>query len=118
SAVGQLVSGVAHELNNPLTTILGFSELLRVELSRQRADPAHVKRLEEIAHEADRCRRIVANLLQFARRQEPRFEPVKLNEVVERMACLREYELQTRNIALVRDYEPTDPVLLADPTKL
>jgi signal transduction histidine kinase len=118
SAMGQLVSGVAHELNNPLTSILGFSELLKADLVESRGDAEQVERLEEIAAEADRCRRIVANLLQFARRQEPRLEPVHLNDVVERMVTMREYELGTRNVKLERRYDASDPVLLADASKL
>lgn len=118
SAVGQLVSGVAHELNNPLTAILGFSELLRAKVASRGGDPAEIERLDEIAAEAERCRRIVANLLQFARRRDPRLEAVRLNEVVEGMLRLRDYELGTRNIRLERSYDPGDPVLMADPSKL
>ena len=118
SAIGQLVSGVAHELNNPLTAILGFSELLRNELATAGADPQQVKRVEEIVAEADRCRRIVANLLQFARRSEPRLVPVGLNDVVEQMLRLREYDLDTRNVRLVRSYDESEPAILADAGKL
>jgi len=71
SVVGQLVSGVAHELNNPLAGVLGYSQLLlRMDL------PEEVRRgLDKIESEAERCRRIVQNLLIFARRNKPQKRP-------------------------------------------
>ena len=117
-AVGRLVSGVAHELNNPLASILGFAELQKESLAARGASPDEVSRVADIATEAERCRRIVANLLQFARRGEPHLESVRLSDVVERAVQLRAYELGTQNVTLVRDYDRSGPVLAADPHKL
>lgn len=118
SAVGQLVSGVAHELNNPLAAIVGLAELAADEGS----SPArHVRKtglLEDIQAQAERCRRIVLNLLQFARKQAPHLEAVAINALVDQVLTLREYELQTRNIRLVREFDPANPVLSADPDKI
>jgi len=118
SAVRQLVSGVAHELNNPLTVIMGFAELRKMELVAGKADPKEIKLMNDIHSHADRCRRIVANLLQFARQKEPHLEAVSINEVIESVLQLREHELETKNIRLVRRYDATNPVICADLYKI
>src|SRR5208282_2366439 len=81
AALGQLVSGIAHELNNPLTSIMGYTQLL---LGRGLADK-HMAEAKKIFQEAERARRIVKNLLFFARETTPERSQVELNEVVERI---------------------------------
>jgi len=118
SAVGQLVSGVAHELNNPLAVIMGYTELAKMRLSATNGDPKQIKMMEDLHFQADRCRKIVANLLQFARQVKPRLEVIRINDVVEQVLQLREYEFSTRNIKMIREYDSQNAYLCADMNKI
>jgi two-component system NtrC family sensor kinase len=100
AAVGQLVSGVAHELNNPLTSIAGLSEFLQERSGMREADREHLRVIHE---QADRAGRIVRNLLTFARKGTPGEGTVDLNDVLGRTALLVAYELHLRGIDLVED---------------
>jgi signal transduction histidine kinase len=114
SAVGQLAAGVAHEINNPLTSVISFAQLLlkgRVsEADRQRC-------LELIASEGERAAKIIRGLLAFARRHTPERSPQDLREILERALELREYALGRASIAVERRYAPV-PLVLADPHQL
>jgi two-component system NtrC family sensor kinase len=114
AGLGQLVSGIAHELNNPLTSIMGYSQLL---LGRRLTSPqAADGRL--IYQEAERAARIVKNLLLFARETRPERHAVNLNEILERTLALRNYELRVENIELSQDLDPRLPPVIADAAQL
>ena len=108
SAVGQLASGVAHEINNPLTTILGQTHLL---LAQQADLTAHVRdRLGIIADETARAARIVQNLLLFSRHHPAERRPCLLEDQVRRVLDLKAYQLQQDDVEVITELEPCPPV--------
>ena len=115
AAVGQLVSGVAHEVNNPLTAILGFADLLleNPELTDQVRDD-----LQVIVQESQRTREIVQNLLSFARQTPPEKQRVDVNQVLRRTISLRAYDLANHGIELIEEFDSNLPEVVGDAHQL
>jgi len=113
-SVGQLVSGVAHELNNPLTGIMGFSQLL---LARD-LDESTRRDIDTIYTEAERAAKIVQNLLSFARRRSADKEIVNLNVLLERVLELSNYDLRVKNIEVDLDLDPKLPETMVDANQI
>ena len=110
SAVGQLVSGVAHELNNPLAAVIGFSQL---SLGTE-ANPKTVSYLKKICSEADRCAKIVNNFLTFSRKSKPEKKLVGINGIIEKTFDLMSYQFQFNNIKIIKDLDPDLPKTMGD----
>jgi two-component system NtrC family sensor kinase len=114
-AVGQLISGVAHELNNPLTAILGYSQLLKSDEFTTARGADYVEKLYK---QAMRTHRIVQNLLSVARQHKPERTQAQVNQILEDTVALREYDMKLNNIRVHRDFDPNLPVTGADPHQL
>src|SRR5213594_161739 len=111
AAVGQLVSGVAHELNNPLTSIAGLSEFLLEQKELGKKDRGHLQVIQE---QAERASRIVRNLLTFARKGASERVPVDLNDVIRRTLALTSYDLKLKDIAVERELSGALPDVFGD----
>jgi len=115
AAVGQLVSGVAHEVNNPLTAILGFADLL---MENPELPDSARKDLRVILQEAQRTKQIVQNLLSFARQMPPQRKPVQLNAILKRTIQLRAYDFHSRGVAVTEHYQDDLPFVIGDSQQL
>jgi two-component system NtrC family sensor kinase len=114
AALGQTMSGVAHELNNPLATILACAE----RLADRRLDETTQRDLDAIHNAAERAARIVRNLQTFARKRHTTRTTVDLNQVVRETLALRAYEQRVANVAIIEALAAGLPPVFADPHQI
>jgi PAS domain S-box-containing protein len=115
AAVGQLVSGVAHEVNNPLTAILGFADLM---MENPELPDSARKDLRVILQEAQRTKQIVQNLLSFARQMPPQRRALQLNQILGRTLQLRAYDFSSHGVDIVQHFHETLPEVVGDSHQL
>ncbi len=114
SAIGEFVAGVAHELNNPLTSVIGFSQLLH----QSSTDPHQQRFLDRVVGEAQRCAKIVRSLLSFARQHPPERKLVDITQTIEAAVDILRYQLRTSGIEVVTKFDPRLPHVTGDAHQL
>ncbi|MEW5807612.1 MAG: ATP-binding protein, partial [Acidobacteriota bacterium] len=114
SAIGMLVSGIAHELNNPLTSIIGYTDLLYGKAS----DDRDRKKLEKIASEAQRAVRIVKNLSTFARESKADKSLIDINDLLRQVLKFKGRDFVLSNIRIVEKFSPGSMHAMANPAQM
>lgn len=110
ASIGELASGIAHELNNPLTSVIGFAQLL---LSKDLPEDVR-EDIKIIYSEARRATEVTKNLLIFARKHSPLKQPVSINSIIEKVLAIRAYEHKVENIQVITCLAPDLPQVMAD----
>ncbi len=117
ASIGQLVAGIAHEINNPLATILIYSSMLKKELAEKKSDVQNIEDLKLIVEEATRCKNIVSDLLNFARQNKLKISAVNINELLDDITRSILINPRYKDITLEKDI-PQSCVIDCDPDQL
>lgn len=115
ASIGTLAAGVAHEINNPLAVILGFTELL---MENSPGDSEAYDMLKTIQKQGNNAKRIVENLLSFVRYREHREEEIEVNKCIDEVLAVKGNNLSINNISVVKDMEESIPFIRGDPNEL
>ncbi|MEW6144699.1 MAG: PAS domain S-box protein [Thermodesulfobacteriota bacterium] len=115
AALGELISGVTHEVNNPLAVVIGYSEML---LSEPDLGSESREAIKAVHAEAERAKKVIQNMLSFARKHNPEKEVIQVNDVLEKTLGLTDYELRKHAVTVVKDLDPDLPETVGDPNQL
>jgi len=115
ASIGQLSAGISHEINNPLVSILGYSQLLLEKIDK---NDKHYKYLKTIEEDAKRCRTIITNLLSFARQNEPLLKKCDAIDIIKSTIALLEIDFRKNNIEIMFDNFAKNTNILADKNQL
>lgn len=122
SALGQLAGGVAHEINNPMTSILGYSQLIVGQLGKENLDAHKIKECAEFAgiveSEAHRCQAIVQTLLQFGRRKKEEMVAMDVNKAIEAALLIAKFHIKKTHIEIKQQLSSGLPAIMADANQL
>jgi signal transduction histidine kinase len=114
ASIGQLAAGIAHEINNPLSIVLGYTKMLRQDAS----EPSLREDLDIISSNAGMCKKIVEDLLNFSRQSKTRNSLVNLNETLESVLAVVEKNFSEDGVRIQRDFDPGLPQVVADVDKI
>jgi len=118
ASLGKMAAGIAHEINNPLTSILINTHLLLEKLEKLDKKDEFYENLSLIAEETSRCTQIVRGLLEFARESKPQKTQTDINDLIEKTVLLLENKASFQNIRIVKQLKPDLPLILVDRAKI
>lgn len=118
SAIGQLAAGVAHEIRNPLNIIEGARYYLSTYMTDKENSEVVEEYLDYIKHEIDRTNRLIDSLLKFSKSEQPYFQEVNVNSVLENVVILVRKQLSDNNVDLTMEFDPDISLIMADPNQL
>ena len=117
--VGLLAAGYAHELNNNLTTMLGYTQLVQNAIQAKHPELKDLlERMETISNQIERASELSRSLLTISRKNESKREPTDVSKLIERMMTYTEYRVRTEGFTVVRDCDPSLPLIFVDPRKI